>query len=162
MNVHLETPIAASADDVWQKLGREFAQIEDWSTVVRTSRAIGTDEVPEGLTVAPEAPVPGRETTTRVTLIEVLTEYSDADRRLTFEGVGLPPIVRRALNTNSVRATGSASSVVVFDVQMDFRGPFGVLAPLMKRRMRKTFGEVQRDLKAHVEGVARGSAATVG
>ena len=151
MNVHLEIPIAASADDVWQTLGREFAEIEDWSTVVRTSRAIAADEVPDGMTVAPEAPVPGRETTTRVTLVEVLTEYSDAGRRLTFEGVGLPPIVRRALNTNSVRATGDGSSVVVFDVQMDFRGPFGVLAPLMKRRMNKTFGDVQRDLKAHVE-----------
>ena len=37
-------------------------------------------EVPDDLTVAASAPVPGRETTTKVTLREVLTAYSDDDR----------------------------------------------------------------------------------
>ena len=33
------------------------------------------------------APVPGRETTTKTTLIEVLTDYDETHRCLTFEGV---------------------------------------------------------------------------
>lgn len=154
MDLHLETAIDASADDVWAVLGRDFAGIDSWASFVKTSRAIEMDEVPDHLTVAAEAPVPGRETTTKVTLTEVLTEYSDEDRTLTFDGVGLPPIVSIARNVNSVRPTGDGSSMVSFDVHMGFRGPFAIMAPVMKRRMLKTFGEVQQDLKQHVEAAS--------
>lgn len=151
MNVHLETEIAAPADKAWAVLGTDFAGIDHWSTVVTTSRPIAGDEVPPGLTVAESAPVPGRETKTKVTLIEVLTEFDDAGRSLTFVGVGLPPIVNRAENTQSIVETGQDSSKVVFDVEFDFRGPFRLLSPLMAKRMSATFGDVQKDLKHYLE-----------
>ena len=154
MQLHLETPIDASADAVWAVLGRDFAGIERWSSTVEASRPIDKSEVPSGLEVDPSAPVPGRETTTKITLIEVLTAYSDNARSLTFVGVGLPPIITEASNVNSVRPTGENSSVAVFDVSIDFKGPFAIIAPLLKRRMAKTFGIVQHDLKAFVESGA--------
>jgi hypothetical protein len=55
-------------------LERDFAGIDVWSSFVKTARPLDTSEVPDDLTVAPGAPVPERETTTKVTLKEVLTE----------------------------------------------------------------------------------------
>lgn len=151
MQVHLETEIAAPADKAWAVLGSDFAGIDRWSSVVKTSRPIGHDEVPSSVTVARSAPVPGRETKTKVTLTEVLTKFDDDRRSLTFVGTGLPPIVRRAENTQSIVETGPGSSKVVFEVEFDFKGPFGVLGPIMAKRMSSTFGAVQEDLKKYLE-----------
>lgn len=151
MQLHLETDIAAPADSVWRVLGTQFADIDEWAAFVQTSRPIGLDEVPASIVASPEAPVPGRETTTKVTLKEILTAYSDSDRSLTFLGDGLPPIVKRAQNVQSVRAIGPEASTVSFDVTFDFVGPFAVLSPVMKKRMSKTFAGIQSDLKRHVE-----------
>lgn len=151
MQLHLEQEINAPADAVWGVLGGEFADIASWASVVKASRPIDVGEVPASITVASTAPVPGRETTTKATLREILTAYSDEERSLTFEGAGLPKIVRLARNVQSVQETGPSTCKVVFDVQFDFAGPFGFLASPMKRRMTKTFGDVQTDLKLHVE-----------
>lgn len=154
MQLHLEQKINTPADAVWRVLGGEFADIASWASVVKTSRPIDASEVPASVRVASTAPVAGRETTTKATLKEVLTAYSDEERSLTFEGVGLPKIVRSAHNTQSVREIGPSTCAVVFDVQFDFARPFGFLASPMKRRMAKTFGGVQADLKHHVENNA--------
>lgn len=151
MHLKLETDIAAPADDVWRVLGIQFADIDNWSTFVKTSRTIEASEVPPSFTVAETAPVAGRETSTKATLIEVLTDYSNRDRSLTFHGVGVPKVVKRARNVQSVREVDANRSTVVFEVDFDFVGPLELLGPLVKRRMEKTFSEVQTDLKRYVE-----------
>ncbi len=93
MDIHIETDINAPADDVWAVLGSRFAEIASWSSTVQSSRPLASEDVPPGFTVAAEAPVPGRETTTRAgTLREFLTEYSDSERVLTFRADGLPRV----------------------------------------------------------------------
>lgn len=151
MYLRLEEAVDAPAEAVWQLLGPQFAEIADWATVVRSSRAIEPSEVPASLTVAPDAPVPGRETTTKITLVEVLTAYSDRNRSLTFEAAGMPRVIRLARDTQSVVATGAATSVVTFEVEIDFVGPFAAFGPIVRRRMAKTFGNVLTDLKRHAE-----------
>ena len=151
MHLHLETEINAPADTAWQALGPSFAQIDEWASFVQTSRPIDRSEVPDDLTVDPTAPVPGRETTTKATLIEVLTNYDDAGRTLTFHGVGVPRIVTRARNVQSIRTTSPTTSTVVFEVDFDLWGPFRIFDPILRRRMAATFGDVQADLKRHAE-----------
>ncbi len=73
MHLRLEQSIAAPAQSVWQILGPRFAEISEWSTFVKTSRALDPQEVPASMSVPPEAPVPGRETVTKAKLVEVLT-----------------------------------------------------------------------------------------
>ena len=154
MHVRLEKKIDASADAVWEVLGTEFANIDRWANFVKSSRPIEAAEVPPGVRAARSAPVPGRETITKVRIVEVLTAYSDADRTLTFQGVGLPKIVTLAEDEQSVRVDSSSSCTVTFDVTMTFLGPFVVFEPLMKRRMTKQFSEILGDLKTHVEAAA--------
>lgn len=151
MRVHIEKKINAPADEVWQALGPEFADIDDWATFVRSSTALSVDDAPKGMTIATTAPVAGRETTTKATLREFITAYSESERSLTFDGAGLPPIVRHARNVQSVRDHGDGTSTIVFDVDFEFKGPFKVLDPVMRRRMEATFSGVQEDLRIHVE-----------
>lgn len=151
MQFHIEKKIDAPAEVVWQALGPEFADIDEWATFVRSSTELAAGDAPPGVTIAPSAPVAGRETTTKATLREFITAYSDDERTLTFDGAGLPPVVRHARNVQSVHDHGDGTSTLVFDVDFEFKGPFKVLEPVMRRRMTATFGSVQEDLRVHAE-----------
>lgn len=134
MKLHLEQEINASADKVWNILGHQFADIAIWSNL-EYSRAITTDEVPDGFKAATDAPVPGRATPNPLgELIEVLTHYSDSDRQFTFLGLGLPPIISRAENTTTVIEKGENQCLVTFDIEMDLKSIFKIIDPLLKRR----------------------------
>lgn len=154
MHVHLEQKINAPADTVWAYLGPDFANIDRWASFVRTSIALTPHDAPAGMVIAPTAPVAGRETRTKATLREFITAYSDEQRTLTFDAAGLPPIVRRGRNVQSVRDDGDGTSTLIFEIDFDFRGPFKVLGPIMRRRMGESLGGVQEDLKTHAEQAA--------
>ena len=158
MRLCLEQEINAHPDAVWRVLGTEFADIANWSTFVRTSRAIDRGEVPAPWTVAPSAPVPGRETQTKARLTEVLAAYSDEGRSLTFHAVGMPKIIRLARDTQTVTPAGDGRSMVSFEIDFDLVGPFAMFDPIVRRRMRKTFAALLLDLKRHVESADRGRA----
>ena len=70
---------------------------------------------------------------------------------VTFAGLGLPRIVRQALDTQHVKDLGDGTSLVSFEVRMDLVGPFALLSPLLRRRMARTFSGVLEDLQLHVE-----------
>jgi hypothetical protein len=150
MHLRLEQKMHAHPDTVWRALGTEFADISNWSTFVETSRAIDQSEVPSPWIAAPTAPVPGRVTKTKATLTEVLTAYSAENRSLTFYAVGLPRIIRRARDIQTVTDDGDGTCSVSFD-------------PVVKRRMTKAFAGVLVDLERHAESldrVHRGSTAS--
>ena len=152
MDIRIETVINAPARQVWVALAHEFAAIDDWSSTVDSSREIRASEVPAHMTVAPGAPVAGRETQTRAgTFREVITSYLDEDMDLTFTADGLPKVFRHVTDRQRVVPVGDDQSKVVFDVHVDISPPIRVLSPLLSRRMAKTFGIVQADLKSHVE-----------
>lgn len=153
MRVRLERKIDAPAAAAWEVLGPQFTEIDRWASFVKTSRPIERNEVPAGVVAAPTAPVPGRETTTKVKIVEVITAYSDTNRSLTFQGVGLPKIITLVKDDQSVRADSETSCTAIFDVTMNFKGPFAIFGPVMKKRMTKQFGGILDDLKVHVEAV---------
>ena len=63
MQVHIETEINAPAEKVWQILAHQFADMADWTTTLSESRVVDSSELPKGLKIASNAPVPARETT---------------------------------------------------------------------------------------------------
>ena len=154
MHVRLEKKINAPAALVWRWLGPEFANIDRWASFVKTSTELASADAPAGMVVAPSAPVAGRETTTKATLQEFITAYSDERQTLTFDAAGLPPIVHHGRNVQSVRDDGDGTSTLIFEIDFVFKGPFKMLGPLMRRRMASSLGGVQDDLKAHAEALA--------
>ncbi len=151
MHVHLERSIAAPAAVAWKILGPEFAEIDTWASFVRTSEALQVADAPTGMTIAAGAPVAGRRTKTKATLSEFITAYSPEDMSLTFEAAGLPPIVKRASDVQTVRSTGDTTSTLTFEIDFDFLGPFAILGPVMRRRVEKSIGGTMDDLAAEAE-----------
>lgn len=150
IDVHLEVDIDAPADEVWALLGPGFADAADWVNLIDSSRAMTMDEVPAGYTVDPDAPVPGRWTPSKFgDPAEVLVDYSDEDRTLTFWAANLPGILVHSQNTQQVIATGEGTSRVSFDIhaQPKFRFMRNKVASILERGL----GTVLVDLKVKAE-----------
>ena len=157
VTVQIKTKINAPADKVWGILGKQFAYVNKWTTVVEASKALSADEIPPNdFTPAANAPLPARQTTSvnggrKATLIEVLTSYSDEDRTLKFYGLGLPSFIAFAGDKQSVISTGEHECEVVFDIEMRLKGVFSLLKGIAKKRFAKNFKKVQNDLKVYSE-----------
>lgn len=152
MQVHIETEINAPAEKVWQILAHQFADMADWTSTLSESRVVDVSELPSGLKIAPNAPVPARETTSSFAkAIEVISDYSEENMELRFEAANLPVILSTAANTQRVISKGANKSMITFDMNIGLRGIFKVMAPLLSRRFQKTMGGVQRDLKMYAE-----------
>ncbi len=153
MDFKIEKVIDAPAAVVWDILGPQFATIDEWASFVNTSRPLERSEVPAGVVAAPDAPVPGRETMTKVKIAEVITAYSDENRTLTFRGVGLPKVVKLVQDEQSVRIDSATSCIATFHITVEFLRPGAVFGPVLKRRMSKQFSGILEDLKVHSEAV---------
>ena len=151
MELHIETEINAPADKVWQILAHQFGDMADWTTTLSESRVVDASDYPN-FKAAPTAPVPARETTSSFAkAVEIITEYDEEKKQLTFDAVGLPPFMSSARNTQRVIAKGPNKSVVSFDFRIGLKHIFNLMSPLLKSRFGKTMGGVQRELKVYAE-----------
>ena len=155
MELQIKQQINASADKVWEVLAHQFAEIGEWSPRIEYSRALALNEVPAGLKVASNAPVPGRITPNPLgQLYEVLTEYSEDEKTFTFEVPGPAPLFSLTKNTTKVAALDVDKSLVTFNLDLLPKGIFKLFSPVIKRRFQiSKFGPAGmiQDLKAYVE-----------
>ena len=152
MQVHIETEINAPAEKVWQILAHQFADMADWTNTLSESRIVDKNELPKGLKIAANAPVPARETTSSFAkAIEVISDYSEEKMTLTFEAANLPPILSTAANTQRVVAKDANNCLITFDMNIGLKGVFKIMTPVMKRRFQSTMGKVQQELKIYAE-----------
>lgn len=159
MQVHIETEINAPAEKVWQILAHQFADMAEWTSTLSESRIVDVSELPQGLKIAPNAPVPARETTSSFAkAIEVISDYSEEKMELTFEAANLPAILSTAANTQRVIPHGENKSMITFDMDIGLRGIFKLMRPILSRRFQKTMSSVQRELKVFAETGQIGSA----
>ena len=152
MKIHIETEINAPAKKVWQILAHQFGDMAVWTTTLSESRALDPSEIPEGVKVAPEAPVPARETTSSFAkAVEIISEYSETGMELTFVAANLPGILSSAANTQRVIPKGVNKCLITFDMNIEQRGIFKITNPILKRRFQSTMGKVQKELKVYAE-----------
>ncbi len=154
IKVYIETEINASADHVWEILGKQYADIYKWSNFVDTSYSIAAEDLPEGYTALPNAPVPARITAagkkgTKVT--EVLTIYNDETRELKFYGEGLPGFIKFSSDHQRVESLGDNKCKVSFSIEMKLKGPLVLLKGLVKKRFFKVMTSIQNELKVYAE-----------
>ena len=152
MKTRIETEINAPAAQVWQVLAHEFAQIDRWASIVETSRPIDQSEVPAGYSVAADAPIPGRQTTSKIgTFTEVFRMFSDEKREFIFRAAGLPPFIALAENHSRVIDRGPDQSTLTFEILMEPKGIFKLMNRLLRRRFGSSYGRLQQELKQFVE-----------
>ena len=153
MKLHLEQEINAPADAVWNIIGRQFAEIAHWSSIVETSRRVKATEIPYDIMPAEGAPVLGRVTKSKlVEATEILTAYSDDDRAFTFTATDLPKfMLSKTQNNTKVFYLEQHKSRITVDIEMDFTLLFSFLGPVMKRRMANSFSQLLGELKEYAE-----------
>ncbi|MEV0947090.1 SRPBCC family protein [Rhodococcus sp. NPDC049939] len=150
MKLSNDREIVASADAVWDVIGRRFDKIGEWATVVPASTA-----VPGSPTVG-EAPVAGRvcQTGIRVapSVTEAIIDYDDSTKSLTYEAHEKPGFLSVARNRWTVTPVDQRRSLVSYDAEFTTRGVFGLLAGWwMAMLLRRAGRQVLEDLAHYVE-----------
>ncbi len=154
LKVYIETEINASADHVWEILGKQYADVSKWSNFVDTSYSIAAEDLPQGYTALPNAPVPARITVAgkkEQKAIEVLTIYNDETRELKFYGEGLPGFIEFVSDHQRVESIGENKCNVSFSIEMKLKGPVVLLKGLVKKRFLKVMTSLQNELKVYAE-----------
>lgn len=143
--------IAASAEAVWNLLGRQFATVAEWASAFRRSEAV---PVRAGSRVA-NAPVEARVCTpasaVMPTIRETLVSYDEANRTLTYEATGLPSIISKSLNTWTVTPLRDDSSRLALYARIDMNGLLGTaLRPVVLAQVKRLFASYANDLQHYV------------
>lgn len=155
--------IAASADTVWEVIGRRFDHIGEWATAIAASAAL-LQTPPQGATggrlaVASDAigaPFAGRVCQTGIRLVPEVTEtlvaYDDSRRTLTYQGSGMPSFVSTARNTWTVTSVDERRSRVFLEAKFETHGLLGRLAGLaILAQLGRTSRHLADDLTHYVE-----------
>ncbi len=137
MKLRVEKKIENPADQVWELLGKKFASISEWFSIVNYSRPITAKELPKGYQALKESPVLGRYTESSfIKAKEVLTIYSDDNREFEFHAFGAPSfMVTLTRNHTQVFEISTNESTVQIDIEIKFSHVFKIFSPIMKRRM---------------------------
>lgn len=117
VQVHVEQVIDAPAEQVWEVLGHQFADIGDWASLVEESYPTST--VPGHIAIDPDAPVTGRVTVTGFGAVEeYLIEYDDAAMTYTFRAHNIPGMMLYSQNHTQVHPLDADTSKVTFDIHV--------------------------------------------
>jgi len=155
--------VAASADAVWEVIGRGFDRIGEWATAIPASAAL-PQTPPQGAAggrgpVADDAigaPFAGRVCQTGIRLVPRVTEtliaYDDSRRTLTYQGSGMPSFVSTARNTWTVTPVDEHRSRVTVQARFDTHGLLGRLAGFaILAQLGRTSRHLADDLTHYVE-----------
>ena len=152
ITLKIATKINASADDVWEVLGKKFDSIDEWSSTIESSELVKFSEVSTSIKVAKESKIAGRRTVSkRIKATEILTEYSDQLREFTFVADETPAFIKNASNHTTVVDLGAGECEVVFDITIKLGGPISLLKNVFKKKLTSTMKVVHNDLKTYME-----------
>ncbi len=138
--------VNAPAEKVWEVLGRDFANVGNWATLVSHSEA--NTEAP----VVNNSPVGGRFCNTSLGKIsEEFTAYDDQNMSFSFKGVITSIMFNNLINTSKVTAIDDNTSEVTAtpNIELTFLGT--LMFPLIKLQLSKAVSGGLDDLKYYVE-----------
>lgn len=138
--------VNAPAEKVWGVLGRDFANVGNWATLVAHS------EVNTEAPVVNNSPVGGRLCNTSIGKIsEEFTAYDDQNMSFSFKGVITSKMFTNLISTNKVTAIDDNTSEVIAtpNVELTFLGT--LMFPLIKLQLSKAVSGGLDDLKYYVE-----------
>lgn len=152
LTVNVSVEIDAPADEVWNVIGKQFAEIEKWSSAIISSEAVPFNQVPTGFVASQNSQVAGRKTKSKtLDATEILVEYSDQEQAFTFVTAETPSFIVHGQNHTQVSILSPNQSRVTFDIEMQLKGLPRILKAVFKKKMTKVMTEVQQDLKQYVE-----------
>ena len=134
------------AEKVWGVLGRDFANVGNWATLVTHS------EVNTEASVVNNSPVGGRLCSTSIGKIsEEFTAYDDQNMSFSFKGVITSIMFTSVISSNKVSAIDENTSEVLATPQIDLTFLGTLMSPLIKLQLSKAVSGGLDDLKYYVE-----------
>ncbi|MEL6676274.1 MAG: SRPBCC family protein [Bacteroidota bacterium] len=152
MKILRKIQINASAEAVWQVLGRDFDRADEWMAVVQNSY-----QKVEGISVA-GAPMIGRicelsHKPTGPVADETITFFDDENYRMHMRVSpiqGKVPVVKNEVEI-SVKSLGPDLAEVSWDADLELKTAGKLLYPALKAGVGKSFMEVLEELKHFLE-----------
>jgi hypothetical protein len=147
IHIKKELEISQNVEVVWEIMGKQFAQVDQWSTNFKTSKPGGSStfaglEYSERITL-----------TNRGETIQVLDSFDSTKHKLTYHITkGKPGIAKQASAVWSLNTIDANKSTVILEFDMTTKGLLGFLmTPLIKKGIGKSASEIAEDLKYYVE-----------
>lgn len=138
--------INASADQIWNIAGRDFAKIGDWATAVSSSTANDKLDSVNGSVVG------GRLCETAFgTASEEFTEYDDAKKTYSFKGVFDSKMFNNVTSSMAVTSIDDHSAKVEIIPALELTLLGVLMYPMIRMQISKVTDEVLDDLKYYVE-----------
>lgn len=137
VHIHLEREVDAPPQRAWDVLAEDFAGIGDWSDGL-DSRELDRSEVPNPLSVDPDAPIAGRVVFQdgQPDQLQVLVDFDSEERTFTFQAANPPKVIAYAHNAHSLTDLGDGRTRISLDVELVPKG----IAKLLKGKIRSKFG----------------------
>ncbi|MDH3651883.1 MAG: SRPBCC family protein [Saprospiraceae bacterium] len=138
--------VDASAEKVWDVLGRDFANIGVWSTAVSHSAA--NNEIAS----VNNSPVGGRLCETSLGKIsEEFTAYDDQKKTFSFKGVFGSKMFKSVTNSAALTSISENETVVKItpEIKLSFIGT--LMSPMIRIQLNKLTDQILNDLKYYVE-----------
>ena len=146
MKFSKQITINASAEKVWDVLGRDFVNIGTWATSVPHS-AVNNEAARVN-----NSPVGGRVCNTDFgDVSEEFTAYDDDKKSLSFRGVFDSKMFKNLISTNDVVSVdeNTAEVKITPNVELTFIGT--LMYPMIKMQLNKAIDQILDDLKYYVE-----------
>jgi len=146
MNFTKQITVNASADKVWNVLGRDFVNVGVWATAV--SHSVANNEIAS----VNNSPVGGRVCETSIGKIsEEFTAYDDAKKTYSFKGVFGSKMFKSVISSAEVTSVDENTALVKItpDIKLSFIGIF--MYPMIKMQLNKLTDQILVDLKYYVE-----------
>lgn len=154
MKIYRTITIDRPADEIWKLIAHDFDKAELWMDPIPRSCAIGRGEGMNG------APMAGRicdlsKNPQGAKAKEVITYFSEAERKLTFEitPINMPAIVPMKKNvvTMSVKTLSDSRSEVTWLALPQLKLQDYLLYPLLRLALPMAYGKLLKGLKSYAE-----------
>ncbi|MFK8185406.1 MAG: SRPBCC family protein [Phormidesmis sp.] len=144
MEIQQEFSINASCDHVWDILGNQYAQVDNWASSVYASHQHSFGSI------LPDAPCAGRICETSLGKFqETITHYDEQRRQVAYTAIGekIPFFVKHLTNHWTVNAFENQTATVTMCLKVSILPIFNVvMGPIMRRQMEATVKTVVEDL----------------
>ena len=145
MKLKHEINIQASSNRAWKVLGEEFGSFSDWSSALSTSFVDGklkTGSIRTCQLSGDFGPIKAS------TIKEQVITYNPKDMTLEYEVIlGLPKMMKKATNRWVITAIDANNCRICSEATITLRGPFKLLAPLIKLLMSTDLGIFYEELE---------------
>ena len=146
MNFTKKIIVNASAEKVWDVVGRDFANVGVWSTAV--SHSVANDK----LTPVNNSPVGGRVCETSFgSVSEEFTAYDDNKKTFSFKGVFGSKMFKSVISTTELVSIDENTTEVKATPNIDLSFIGTIMSPMIKMQLNKILDQFLEDLKYYVE-----------